>query len=59
MPKISAKKNYQMTEDIELFFLSFFQNKHSFFPLQTIMFCVSRALNMKKTIGRMGLIGKE
>ena len=24
-----------MTEDIELFFLSFFQNKHSCFPLQT------------------------
>lgn len=38
MPKISAKKNYQMTEDIELFFffsLSLFQNKHSCFPLQT------------------------
>ena len=35
MPKISAKKNYQMTEETELFFLLFFQNKHSCFPLQT------------------------
>lgn len=51
MPKISARKNYQMAEDF------FFQDRHSCFPLQTHVVCFSGMKHEK--IRRHGLTGRE